>query len=376
MNPIPLSLYIHIPWCVRKCPYCDFNSHQAQEIPEQDYVTALLEDLKQDTHLADKRPLRSIFFGGGTPSLFSAKSIGKILEGVNQQLTLSDHCEITLETNPGTTEYADFDDLKSTGVNRISFGIQSFNDTQLNALGRIHNSDQALNAFHKARKAGFSNINLDLMHGLPQQTLALAEQDLTTAIALAPEHISWYQLTIEPNTAFYKNTPSLPSDDTLVDIYDHGLNLLHHAGFEQYEVSAFSKPGKQSRHNLNYWQFGDYLAIGAGAHGKITGPNKTLRRYWKTRTPKDYLDPAKPFVAGTKPIEPEQQLLEYLMNTLRLKNGVDIQSFTERTEQPLQSLNQALAPLQEKGLIRRDSNILCTTALGYQFLNSVLEQIE
>lgn len=372
---IPLSLYIHIPWCVKKCPYCDFNSHQTERIPEQFYVSALIDDLTQDVALAQGRAITSIFFGGGTPSLFHADSIHRILDGVKTQVNVKPDCEITLEVNPGTAEYSNLKLLSATGVNRLSFGVQSFHDSQLNALGRIHSGAQAHEAFNKAREAGFDNINLDLMHGLPGQTPASAEQDLRHAIVLKPEHISWYQLTIEPNTVFYKNPPKLPVEDTLIDIYENGLSLLQANEYHQYEVSAFAKNGKQAAHNLNYWQFGDYLAIGAGAHGKVTQANGEILRYWKTRKPNDYLASNTPFTAGRKFVPAQEQMFEFLMNALRLKNGVPTSTFVERTQLGSHELQSALAPLQSQGLIASSDNCLRTTKLGFQFLNTVLEHL-
>ncbi|MET0355328.1 MAG: radical SAM family heme chaperone HemW, partial [Cellvibrio sp.] len=278
----PLSLYIHIPWCIRKCPYCDFNSHQANNnIPEAEYVSALRFDLQQDVVLAQGRKLTSIFFGGGTPSMLSAKAIAQIVKDAQTIIGFEPEIEITLEANPGTFEQEKFSGFRAAGINRLSIGIQSFNDTQLKLLGRVHGSDEALRAVDVARKAGFDNINLDLMHGLPEQSVMGAKADLAQAIALAPEHISWYQLTIEKNTEFYSAPPVLPVEDTLADIQDEGQVMLAQAGYEQYEISAYAKNKKRARHNINYWEFGDYLGIGAGAHGKITQPEQSrIMRLW------------------------------------------------------------------------------------------------
>ncbi|MCR6653228.1 MAG: radical SAM family heme chaperone HemW [Cellvibrionaceae bacterium] len=368
----PLSLYVHIPWCVRKCPYCDFNSHETQTIPEAEYVAALLQDLEQDLHLIQGRRLRSIFFGGGTPSLFKAASIAKILDAVEQKIGLENNAEITLETNPGTAEYDNLEGYRSAGVNRLSFGIQSFNDQHLQKLGRIHDSREALTAYASARRAGFQNINLDLMHGLPGQIPEEARSDLQQAIALQPEHISWYQLTIEPNTVFYSRPPALPEDETLSDIQDAGQELLQQAGFAQYEVSAYCRPERQSQHNLNYWQFGDYLALGAGAHGKITIPEKGIMRYRKTRKPADYLDPIKPFTAGWEYVEKEQQTLEFMMNALRLVDGVPRHWFAERTQMEDAALQHYLPQLVERGLLAARHDRLQPTSLGLRFLNDTL----
>ena len=368
----PLSLYVHIPWCVRKCPYCDFNSHEAREIPEAEYVAALLRDLNQDLHLAQGRSLGSIFFGGGTPSLFKADSIGQILAEAERLIGFADAIEITLETNPGTAEYHQLEGYKQAGVNRLSFGIQSFDDKHLQSLGRIHNSREARCAYAAARRAGFHNINLDLMHGLPGQTLEEARRDLEQAIELQPEHISWYQLTIEPNTVFYSRPPVLPEDEILSDIQDAGQTLLQTRGFAQYEVSAYSRAQQTSRHNLNYWQFGDYLALGAGAHGKITRPGQGIMRYRKTRKPSDYLDPQKPFTAGSGYIERNQQTLEFMMNALRLVDGVPRRWFTERSELDDAILDQYLPQLIERGLLADQADRLQPTTLGLRFLNDTL----
>lgn len=370
---MPLSLYIHIPWCVRKCPYCDFNSHELTELPEADYVQALCQDLQQDRTLAGGRPLQSIFFGGGTPSLFSAEAIATILQEARAQIGFTENIEITLEANPGATEYTSLPGLRSAGVNRLSFGVQSFNDLHLQRLGRIHSSGQAHLAFSGARQAGFDNINLDLMHGLPGQTLAEALNDLQQAIDLKPEHLSWYQLTIEPNTVFHKQPPVLPEDETLADIQDAGLALLQEAGYRQYEISAFSRPGKRARHNINYWQFGDYLAIGAGAHGKITENDGRILRYHKTRMPTDYLDPAKPFTAGASKIERNALPLEFMMNALRLVDGVPRSLFAQRTGLPDQVMESAVQRLISRGLLADDALCYRPTALGLRFLNDTLQ---
>lgn len=368
----PLSLYVHIPWCVRKCPYCDFNSHESKDIPEAEYVAALLRDLDQDLFLTQGRKLRSIFFGGGTPSLFKAESIGRVLEAAERHMGFEETVEITLETNPGTAEYHQLEGYRSAGVNRLSFGIQSFNDKHLQALGRIHNSHEALVAYEAARQAGFQNINLDLMHGLPGQTADDACRDLQKAIGLHPEHISWYQLTIEPNTVFYNRPPALPEDEILADIQDAGQTLLQDSGFLQYEVSAYSRVARQSLHNLNYWQFGDYLALGAGAHGKITTPGEGILRYRKTRKPGDYLDPQKPFTAGSDHVKHDQQILEFMMNALRLVEGVPRHWFAERTEVADVELAPYLPQLIERGLLEDHPHRLQPTPLGLRFLNDTL----
>ncbi|MGM8226885.1 radical SAM family heme chaperone HemW [Cellvibrio sp. ARAG 10.3] len=382
----PLALYIHIPWCIRKCPYCDFNSHQANDaVPEADYVAALRADLEQDASLAQGRKLISIFFGGGTPSILSAQAIGQILQDAEQLVGFEEDIEITLEANPGTFEQERFRGFRAAGVNRLSIGIQSFNDTQLALLGRVHGRSEALRAVDVARAAGFDNINLDLMHGLPKQSVADAQADLQQAIALTPEHISWYQLTIEQNTVFYSAPPRLPDEDILADIQDAGVNLLAEAGYRQYEISAYAQAGKRARHNINYWQFGDYLGIGAGAHGKITSPTQQgITRLWKTRLPKHYLDshnkisPAvaghqNTYLGGGEVLQQHALPLEFLLNSLRLVEGVPVAFFQQRTGLPFNALEPQWSELTQKGLVEVGEGIMKTTALGQRFLNNVLE---
>ncbi|MEB2872773.1 radical SAM family heme chaperone HemW [Pseudomonas rhizosphaerae] len=370
----PLALYIHIPWCVRKCPYCDFNSHAASPVlPEEEYVDALLADLDQDLPAVYGRPLSSIFFGGGTPSLFSAAALGRLLAGVEQRIAFAPDIEITLEANPGTFEQDKFVAYRKLGINRLSIGIQSFQPQKLEALGRIHTGDEALRAAEMARRAGFDNFNLDLMHGLPDQSLEEALDDLRQAIALAPTHLSWYQLTLEPNTVFWNQPPELPEDDILWDIQEAGQALLAEHGFSQYEVSAYARPGKAARHNLNYWSFGDFIGIGAGAHGKLSHPDGRIVRTWKTRLPKDYLNPAKQFKAGEKSLAADELPFEFLMNALRLTQGVDAELFAKRTGLPLQSLAAARAEAEQKGLLQVEPTRLVATARGQLFLNDLLQ---
>jgi putative oxygen-independent coproporphyrinogen III oxidase len=370
----PLALYIHIPWCVRKCPYCDFNSHAASPVlPEEEYVDALLADLDQDLPAVYGRPLSSIFFGGGTPSLFSAAALGRLLAGVEQRIAFAPDIEITLEANPGTFEQDKFVAYRKLGINRLSIGIQSFQPQKLEALGRIHTGDEALRAAEMARRAGFDNFNLDLMHGLPDQSLEEALDDLRQAIALAPTHLSWYQLTLEPNTVFWNQPPVLPEDDILWDIQEAGQALLAEHGFSQYEVSAYAKPGKAARHNLNYWSFGDFIGIGAGAHGKLSHPDGRIVRTWKTRLPKDYLNPAKSFKAGEKALATDELPFEFLMNALRLTQGVDATLFAQRTGLSLQSLATARASAEQKGLLQVEPTRLVATARGQLFLNDLLQ---
>ncbi len=371
----PLSLYVHIPWCVRKCPYCDFNSHEAgQTIPEQDYVRALIEDLKADLAWVQGRKLHSIFFGGGTPSLFSGQAIDNILKAAEKLIGFETDIEITLEANPGTFEQQKFSDFYSAGVNRLSIGIQSFNNQHLQRLGRIHDGEQAIKAIATAQLAGFNNFNIDLMHGLPEQSLEQAQADIQQAIDSGAQHISWYQLTIEPNTAFYSKPPPLPNDDRLADIQQGGMNLLHEHQFGQYEVSAFALHGQTSRHNINYWEFGDYLGIGAGAHGKITLPEQdSVIRTTKTRQPDHYLAREGSLLVQNSAISRDEMALEFMMNGLRLKNGVATEYFIPRTGLDKLSVATQVADLQRKGLMEPDSDRYKTTHLGYQFLNTVLQ---
>lgn len=370
---IPLSLYVHIPWCVRKCPYCDFNSHtQDGELPEQSYLQALIGDLELDRPAAHHRELRSIFFGGGTPSILSPKIIGEIIAAINFRFAFTPDIEITLEANPGTTEQQRFKDFRSAGINRLSLGIQSLNPQHLKTLGRIHDREQAINAVHQARKAGFENINLDLMHGLPQQSVDDAASDLQQALALEPEHLSWYQLTIEPNTEFYKRPPQLPEDDTLAAIQEHGFGLLKEAGFKHYEVSAFARAGRQSKHNLNYWQFGDYIGIGAGAHGKLTTHDGSIARTRKTRLPKDYLASGGQCDRNSEVIATDALAFEFMMNALRLNDGFAKKLFTERTGLPWSCVANKIELLIDRGLLRDSDSIIAPTPLGQRFLNDVL----
>jgi putative oxygen-independent coproporphyrinogen III oxidase len=370
----PLSLYVHIPWCVRKCPYCDFNSHErGQTLPEQDYVEALKRDMTDDLALAQDRPLQSIFFGGGTPSLFSGKAIGAIIDTAERLFGFAPDIEITLEANPGTAEHGNFRDLYNAGVNRLSLGIQSFDDQHLHKLGRIHGREEALRAFGYARDAGFDNINLDLMHGLPDQSLTQAMADLNQAFELGPQHISWYQLTIEPNTVFYNRPPQLPVDDILADIQDAGHAQLADHGYGQYEVSAYARRDRQSRHNRNYWEFGDYLAAGAGAHGKITrnAPDDIVR-YRKTRLPNDYLNINRPFTAGSDQVPMDNLPLEFLMNALRLNSGFSQTLFEARTGLKFDTIAAPVTDLANDGLLDLKEGHVRTTELGRRFLNEIL----
>ncbi|PIE41813.1 MAG: YggW family oxidoreductase [Gammaproteobacteria bacterium] len=373
MQP-PLSLYIHFPWCVQKCPYCDFNSHEACTIDEERYIDALLADFEQDKHLWQGRELHSIFMGGGTPSLFSAHALNRLLSALAEKLAFRKDMEITLEANPGTFEQQKFAGYFAAGINRLSIGIQSFNDRHLQALGRIHNGAEAIKAIEALHQAGFTNFNIDLMHGLPQQTKEEAFQDLQTAFALNPGHLSWYQLTIEPNTVFYSHPPRLPKDETLWEIQEQGQRLIANAGFQQYEVSAYSKPGQQSQHNLNYWQFGDYLALGAGAHGKITNiDTQIITRYQKTRTPKDYLDNAKPFTAASDVVASSDLAFEFFMNGFRLNRGVRKQDFIHFTGLDMDTISDAIETAKNRQLIIETEQFWQPTEKGRLYLNDLLQ---
>lgn len=379
MPSIPLSLYIHIPWCVQKCPYCDFNSHALKsELPEINYINALLTDLRHDLqyYAIDGRTVQSIFIGGGTPSLFSAAAIAQLLEGVQAQIPLAADIEITLEANPGTVEQTRFAGYRQAGVNRLSMGIQSFQPEKLRALGRIHDGEQAKRAIVAAQQAGFDNFNLDLMHGLPNQTAQDALDDLAAALSFKPTHLSWYQLTLEPNTAFYQRPPQLPVDDTLADIQQQGLDYLTAHGFSPYEVSAYTRDTmpRPCRHNINYWQFGDYLAIGAGAHGKITDAKTgTVTRYWKKKHPKEYLTAAGGFTAEEKVISAKELPFEFMLNALRLYQPVPIALFEARTGLKIATIAKQLERARQQGLLQYDDQQIETTSLGKQYLNDLLE---
>ena len=372
---IPLSLYIHIPWCIRKCPYCDFNSHQAPtELPEREYIKALLDDLKQEASQTNNRPINTIFIGGGTPSLFSAKSIDALLVGIREICVLDDDIEITLEANPGTFEQQRFNDYRLAGINRLSIGIQSYNTEHLKVLGRVHNADEALMAAQIARQAGFDNFNLDLMFGLPQQSTEQALNDLGKAIDCGPSHLSWYQLTLEPNTLFHHNPPQLPDHESQWDIQQAGQALLASNEYQQYEVSAYAKDQKMCRHNLNYWEFGDYIGVGAGAHGKLTDSSGVITRYQKYRQPKQYLENAavEKFRSSSKSLKAEELPFEFMLNALRLKSGVDKTVYQERTGQPLSSIHNLTEQAKTKGLlVKVDDKFICTEQ-GWRFLDDTL----
>lgn len=370
----PLSLYIHFPWCIRKCPYCDFNSHTlVAELPEINYVNTLISDLEQDLDKVQDRPITSIFMGGGTPSLFSPDALNYLLVELAKRLEFSDVIEITLEANPGTVEYQRFYGYREAGINRLSLGIQSFSSEKLKSLGRIHNGDEAIKAVTAAKVAGFTNINLDLMHGLPAQTVIEGLQDLQIAFSLEPTHISWYQLTIEPNTAFYQRPPQLPLEETMGELQERGEVFFRQNAYKQYEISAFSKDGYHCNHNRNYWQFGDYLGIGAGAHSKITDSKKKLiRRAWKQKNPKAYLAQKNNFLAEEKFILVEELPFEFMLNALRLYQKIPVELFQQRTGVTFSSIKPILHKAQQQGLLTYDELAMETTELGKRFFNNLI----
>jgi putative oxygen-independent coproporphyrinogen III oxidase len=375
---IPLSLYIHIPWCERKCPYCDFNSHENYSPDvEPIYVSALLNDLDQQLDLVDGRSISTIFFGGGTPSLFSATAIDQILRGVRSRVSVDYNCEITLESNPGSAEAAKYKAYKDAGVNRLSIGVQCFDDDKLKHLGRIHNSDEAKAAIDMAFTSGFERLNVDLMYGLENQTRSEAMADIETALSFGVSHLSWYQLTIERNTAFWSKPPTLPDADVVEPWQESVRDLVARSDIHQYEVSAWSREGEESRHNLNYWRFGDYLAIGAGAHGKVSVDNRVYR-FQRTRHPAHYLDEfghatTTSRINSLTAVPDEDIVGEFMMNALRLRNGVPLKLLIERTGKAHASISSTLESLEARGLMVNDKERLATTALGYRYLDSVVE---
>lgn len=371
----PLALYVHFPWCVRKCPYCDFNSHEAQSgaFPETAYLDALRADLEQALPLVWGRKIHTVFIGGGTPSLLSAAGLDRLLSDVRALLPLNADAEITLEANPGTFEAAKFAQFRASGVNRLSIGIQSFNDAHLKALGRIHDSASARAAVDIAAQT-FDNFNLDLMYALPRQTLAECQADIETALAYAPPHLSLYHLTLEPNTLFAKFPPPLPDDDSSADMQDWLLARTAEAGYGRYEVSAYARDGHRSRHNLNYWQFGDYLGIGAGAHSKLSFPNRILRQM-RYKHPATYIERA---LAGNavqeeREVGPDDLPFEFMLNTLRLVDGFVVPEFAERTGLQLGTIEPMLNAAEQRGLITRDHTRIAPTARGLNFLNDLQE---
>lgn len=370
----PLSLYIHIPWCVEKCPYCDFNSHKLRgKIPEQDYLQALLDDLSNDLVYVQGRTLETIFIGGGTPSLLSADGIHWLLKEIEKKIPFKEDIEITLEANPGAIENQKISDFKKAGISRFSFGVQSFQQEKLTKLGRIHGPIEAKNAAKQAIAVGMKTFNLDLMHGLPEQTLSDALEDLQTAISLQPTHLSWYQLTIEPNTQYFSHPPTLPEDDLLWDIQEAGQKLLADNGYIQYEISGYSKQGFACQHNLNYWRFGDYLGIGCGAHGKLTLPleNKIIRRS-KIKHPKGYLDKSRAFLDQANIVAQDDLAFEYMLNRLRLFEAIPFSEFEAYTGLSIDSIKQPIAEALAKKLLTKDETSWQVTALGHRYLNELL----
>ena len=370
----PLSLYVHWPWCVRKCPYCDFNSHEGKrELPEKDYLDALRLDLEQSLPLIWGRKIHTVFIGGGTPSLMSAAGLDRLMSDLRTLLPLELDAEITMEANPGTFEAERFKSYRESGINRLSIGIQSFNPAHLKALGRIHDGDEALRAVEIAKNT-FDNFNLDLMYALPSQTLAEARHDLETALAFAPPHLSLYHLTMEPNTVFAKYPPALPDDDLSADMQDMIAEVTGVAGYDHYEVSAYARAGRRARHNLNYWQFGDYLGIGAGAHSKISFPHRILRQA-RYKQPASFIEAAK----RGNPVQEEHEIgrtdmgFEFMLNTLRLTGGFDPNLFGERTGMSINTITKSLNEAEAKGLIYRDHKLIKPTELGQRFLSDLQE---
>lgn len=365
----PLSLYIHFPWCIRKCPYCDFNSHELkQDLPEQEYIDKLLADLDQDLNQFDltDRKIHSIFMGGGTPSLFSPDAIYNLLNSIQSRIDFKSDLEITLEANPGTFEQDKFSGFRQAGINRLSIGIQSFQKEKLKALGRIHDDEAALKAINIAKQAGFENFNIDLMHGLPNQSLEDALFDIKTALGFLPPHISWYQLTLEPNTLFYKQPPTLPDETILGDINQVGGDLLSQHNYINYEISAHCQPGRECQHNVNYWEFGDYLGIGAGAHAKVNNIRTS-----KTKHPKEYLTNSS-FISTQAPIEKHQLAFEFMLNALRLRKLISWELFATRTNLEPKAILNNLEKLSDKNLMIISEQGFELTPLGQRFLNDVL----
>ncbi len=377
LMPPPLALYIHIPWCVRKCPYCDFNSHeQKNDLPVAEYIAALQRDLEQDLPLVWGRTVHSVFFGGGTPSLFSGAAMSDILAMTSSRVRFAPNCEITMECNPGTVEHDRFENYLAAGINRLSFGVQSFDDGCLERLGRIHNAEKAREAVLKAQDAGFNNINLDLMYALPEQTLAMALLDVEQAIALNPQHLSHYQLTLEPNTLFAAKPPTgIPEMDDAWDMQERCIELMHAHGYAQYEVSAYAKPGKRCQHNLNYWQYGDYLGIGAGAHGKISsGESGQILRRWKPKNPRNYMQSAGSLagIGGDEYIAIENRPFDYMLNALRLVDGFSLNDFEYRTGLSRKTIAPELHKAFAEQWLSQDGHWVKPTELGMRFANDVM----
>ncbi len=375
----PLALYVHIPWCIRKCPYCDFNSHEQKDtLPEDEYIDALLSDLATEMPRVWGRTISSVFIGGGTPSLFSSSALDKLLSGIRALTALSPIIEVTLEANPGTFEQEKFTDFRQLGINRLSIGVQSFNDQHLKTLGRIHAGNEAKRAIEIAHTAGFENVNVDLMFGLPEQSEDEALNDIQTALMLEPTHISYYELTLEPNTLFAKYPPALPDDDARYSIHDNGIKLLAEHNYERYEISAYAKPNRKSEHNVNYWLFGDYLGIGAGAHSKVTFANTgDIIRRWKHKHPARYMQgsqtPADGFIGGESVVSEKDTALEFMMNALRLRDGFAIPVFEQHTGMSLNHWQGAIDTAIDQGLLEQSGFTLKATPQGFNFLNNLIE---
>lgn len=368
---VPLALYLHLPWCVRKCPYCDFNSHAAENVPEAQYVAALLADMEHDLPLTLDRPLLSIFLGGGTPSLFSGAAISTLLRGIARRLPFAPEIEITLEANPGAVDEAHFAGYREAGVNRLSIGVQSMRQAQLTKLGRVHGTEDATRAVRVAQAAGFENLNLDLMYGLPGDRKGDSLRDLEALLEFKPQHVSWYQLTLEPGTAFAHRPPRLPPEGRIAEEAEQGVALLAAAGFHRYEVSAYARVGHQARHNLNYWQFGDYLGLGAGAHGKLSTVEGVLRTT-RRRHPQAYMkEAANESVRTLEPVPTARLPIEFMLNALRLAEGFPETLFAERTALPLSKLLPAVETALERGWMSRHQGWLAATPLGYRFLDDL-----
>ena len=372
----PLSLYIHIPWCEKKCPYCDFNSHElTQQLPEKEYLAALKQDLAFERQRVGKRPLVSLFIGGGTPSLVSVSFIEQLLQTVEEQFCLVGEVEITLEANPGSTEVNKLVGFRAAGINRVSLGIQSFDDHSLQRIGRIHNGAEARRAIEAVQQAGLERYNVDLMFGLPDQTVAGGLRDLTEALDFGVTHLSWYQLTLEPNTRFAHFPPQLATEDDIFQLHDEGQQQLAQRGLQQYEISAYSQPGQQSRHNLNYWRFGDYLGVGAGAHGKLTDElTGRVSRSWKWKHPRQYMEQVKNGTPcqGAGQVMAEQLPSEYMINRLRLNVGFTADEYQQATGLPLSTIAEPIAEATRRGLLHLLGNVFQPTELGQRFLNDLI----
>ncbi len=371
-----MSLYVHLPWCVKKCPYCDFNSHAVgDQLPERSYVQALLDQVQYAFPNLDERPINTLFIGGGTPSLFSPEALARLLDGLRLRLRWKPDMEITMEANPGTVEQAKFKEFRALGINRLSIGVQSFNDDLLTRLGRIHDGTSAIRAVETAHNSGFDNINIDLMYGLPAQDLSASLIDLRTAVGLAPTHISYYQLTIEPNTLFYTRRPRLPDTDSNWKMQQRGQQILADHGYTQYEVSAFARGTWQCQHNLNYWKFGDYLGVGAGAHGKLTSlTNQCINRFENFKQPRRYMSAAKlgKFTNPQRCLSPADALFEFMLNALRLRDGVPSYLVMQRTGLARDVIASSLIPAVNDGLLSADDHWIQPTALGQRFLNDLM----